>query len=298
MKIAYLVFAYKNPLLIQREIERLSSENAGFFIHIDSKHDIGPFTAIRGNNVQFTKERIPVHWAEFSGVRAMMLLMREALQSPENYDYLFLLSGSEYPIRSRRYIEDFFEANRGSEFIRIIRVPGPGKPLKHFTTVRYESDTPVLRFSSRALAKIGLSQRDYRKYLGAMEPWSGRTWWALSRQACEYILAYTEQNPQLAKFFKDTHAPEESYFHTILGNSDFRNRVRGNLVYEDWSEGGLHPQMISERHLAFFEANEKVFDLYEGPSELLFARKFSDDSVALLDRLDQMAAQKDAWVAQ
>lgn len=298
MKIAYLVFAYKNPLLIQREIQRLSSANAGFFIHIDGKRDISPFTSLRGENVQFTKERIPVYWAEFSGVRAMMLLMREALESPRNYDYMVLLSGSEYPIRSRRYIEDFFEANSGSEFIRIIKVPGPGKPLKHFTTVRYESDKPVLRFASRALAKIGLSQRDHRTYLGNLEPWSGRTWWALSRQACKYILDYTEQNQQLVNFFKDIHAPEESYFHTILGNSDFRDRIRGNVIYEDWSEGGLHPQMISERHLTFFEAHPKVFDLYEGPSELLFARKFSDASAGLLDKLDQMAAQKDACVAQ
>jgi hypothetical protein len=37
MKIAYLIFAYKNPELIKRLGETLSSEDSTFFIHIDRK---------------------------------------------------------------------------------------------------------------------------------------------------------------------------------------------------------------------------------------------------------------------
>jgi hypothetical protein len=292
MKIAYLIFAYKNPQLVQREIQLLSSENSAFFIHIDKKSDLRDFAAIQGDNIFFTECRIPVYWAEFSGVRAIMLLIQQALENAGKYEYLFLLSGSEYPLRSRRYIERFLEANKGSEFIRLIKVPAPGKPLSRVTTVRYESDKPARRFASRAFAKIGLAQRDYRKYLGHLEPYSGRTWWALTRNACEYILRFAELNPHVTKFFKDTFAPEESFFHTILGNSDFRPRVRGNLVYEDWSAAGSHPAMISDKHIALFESHKKVLDLYEGPSELLFARKFSDDNLAALSRIDQMVARK------
>jgi Core-2/I-Branching enzyme len=293
MKIAYLVFAYKNPQLIKRQIQLLSSENSAFFIHIDKKSDLHDFAAIQGDNVFFSECRIPVYWAEFSGVRAIMFLIQKALESSGQYEYLFLLSGSEYPLRSRCYIERFLEANKGSEFIRLIKVPGPGKPLSRITTVRYESDKPLRRFASRAFAKIGLAQRDYQKYLGQLEPYSGRTWWALTRNACEYILRFAELNPQVTTFFKDTFAPEESFVHTILGNSDFRPRVRGNLVYEDWSVAGSHPALISDKHIAFFESNKEVFDLYEGPSELLFARKFSDDALELLSRIDQMVARKD-----
>jgi len=293
MKIAYLIFAYKNPVLIKREIHLLSSDSSAFFIHIDRKSDLRDFGAIQGDNVFFTDKRIPVYWAEFSGVRAMMLLIEQALAHSSKYEYLFLLSGSEYPLRSRQYIERFLEANKGCEFMRLIKVPAPGKPLSRVTTVRFESDKPVRRFASRALAKIGLAQRDYRKYLGYLEPYSGRTWWALTRNASEYILRFAEHNPHVAKFFKDTHAPEEAFFHTILGNSEFRSRIRGNLTYEDWSARGSHPEMISERHIAFFESQEKVFDVAEGSAELLFARKFSDDNLALLSRIDQMVVRKE-----
>ena len=293
MRIAYLVFAYKNPKLIKRAIDALSSENSAFFIHIDSKSRLEDFRAIQGENVFFSERRLPVYWAEFSGVQAIMLLIDHVLASAVSYDYLVLLSGSEYPIRSRHYIESFLNLHAGSEFIRLVKVPAPGKPLSRFTTVWYESRRPIRRFIWRALTKFGLARRDYQRYLGDLAIYSGRTWWALTREACAFIMGFTQSNPRVADFFRDTFAPEESFFHTILGNSEFRSRVRGNVLYEDWSAAGSHPEMLNDRHVRFFESCQEVFDLQEGPSELLFARKFSDENWDLLDRIDEMIRRKE-----
>jgi hypothetical protein len=65
-----------------------------------------------------------------------------------------------------------------------------------------------------------------------------------------------------------------------------------SFVYEEWSAAGSHQAMISEKQIAFFQITRKVFDPYEESSELLFARKFSDDSLALPFRIDQMVARK------
>lgn len=46
VKIAYLVFAYKNPQLLERAIDRLSSDECSFFIHIDQKSSIHEFSRI------------------------------------------------------------------------------------------------------------------------------------------------------------------------------------------------------------------------------------------------------------
>src|SRR5207302_1980543 len=166
MKLAYLVFAYKNPRLLQKTIEHLSSENSSFFVHIDRKSNIEAFSAIRGENVFFSETRLPVYWAEFSGVRAIELLIRQALAHAEKPDYLVLLSGSEFPLRSSEYIEDFFRSNRGAEFITLIRVPNAkaGKPLSRINTPRIQSHRPIYRQCVRALAKLGLAKRDYRKH--------------------------------------------------------------------------------------------------------------------------------------
>jgi hypothetical protein len=114
-------------------------------------------------------------------------------------------------------------------------MPSPGKPISRISTVRFESDKPVRRLAGRTLAKIGLAQRDFRRYLGGLEPYSGITWWTLSRQACEYVLQFTDENPRIERFFRDTFAPEETFIHTILGNSPLRDRIKGHLLYEDWT---------------------------------------------------------------
>src|SRR5215470_12012446 len=234
-KTAYLVFAYKNPQLLKRQIKALSTEHCAFFVHIDQKIDIEQFSCISGDNVFFTDKRLFVYWGEFSGVDAILLLIRQALARPERFDHFVLLSGSEYPLKSGRHIHAFLQANQGLEFISLLKMPSPGKPISRINTLRAESNKPVRRLVWRLLAKVGVAERDYRKYLGGLEPYSGVTWWALSRNACEYVLRFTENNPHVERFFRDTFAPEESFIHTILGNSPLRDRIRGSFVFEDWA---------------------------------------------------------------
>jgi hypothetical protein len=294
MKIAYLLFAYKNPKLIKKTVEFLSCEDASFFVHIDGKVALDQFASLRGENVFFIEPRIPVYWAEFSGVEAIMHLIRQVLASPQRHDYFVLLRGSEFPLRSRRYIHNFLEQNRGREFITMKKMPAPGKPLSRINTLRFPSTRPVLRFVFRALAKMGLAQRDYRKHLGDLEPYSGLTWWTLSMEACQYIIKFTQRDQKLAKFLMNTHAPEETFIHTILGNSPFKSQIRRNLVYEDWSAQGARPEMINRNHLEFFVSQEEVSvqDLH-GPGEMLFARKFSDDDLDMVERIAEMIRKKE-----
>src|SRR5438094_6613842 len=167
-------------------MKTLSSEGCAFFVHIDRKSSIDQFYGIRGENVFFSEQRIPVYWAEFSGVDAILLLIRQALRRPERYDYFVLLSGSEYPLKSGRNIHTFLQANQGLEFISLLRMPSLGKPISRINTLRLESHKPVRRLTWRVLAKLGVAERDYRQYLGGLEPYSGVTWWTLSRNACEY----------------------------------------------------------------------------------------------------------------
>jgi hypothetical protein len=297
MKIAYLVFTYKNPAVLQRTIKVLSGKDCAFFIHVDAKSDIAKFSAIRGSNVSFTEIRLPVHWAEFSGVRAILLLLRQALESSQGFEYFVLLSGSEYPLRGADYIHDFLARNNGTEFISMVSMPNEaaGKPLSRVNTLRLPSEQPVSRFLMKGLARVGLANRDHRKYLGDLVPYAGNTWWTLTRAASEFVVEFGKANPHVGDFFRNVFAPEETYFQTILGNSPFSPRIRRNLVFEDWSGQSAHPTMINRRHVSAFAACEQVYsrDPY-GVGEVLFARKFSDDSLDLLDEIDDMVARKES----
>jgi len=296
MKIAYLLFAYKNPKLMQKCIEALSSNDSSFFVHIDLKSRIDEFSRMKRDNVFFCRERLPVYWAEYSGVEAILLLIRSAIERGRS-DYLVLLSGSEYPIQSRDYIHAFLEENRGQEFLSLVKMPNEaaGKPLSRINTLRVPSTKPVRHFGARVLAKVGLAERDYHGYLGSLEPYAGNTWWALSSDACEYVLDFAGRCPRVVKFFQNVFAPEELFFHTILGNSRFASCTRRNLLYEDWSLRGDRPAMITDRHLQLFAQQNRVFvkDEY-GSGEVLFARKFSDDTLDLVTKIDEIIATREA----
>lgn len=294
MRIAYLMAVHRDPKVLQRAISTLRQQESTFFVHVDQKSDLSAFAHLRGDDVCFTQQRIAVYWGEFSQVQATMLLMRQALTHPSTPDYLLFLQGSTYPLRSAGYIHSFLERNRGSEFMSMVKMPAPGKPLSRVDTLRFPSDRPVLRFFSKSLAKVGLARRDHRNYLGRLQPYSGGASWALSRTACEFMLEFLSQHPRVEGYFRNTFAPDEMFFHTVLGNSSFGSHVRRDLLYDDWSRSGPHPSVIAVNHVERFASKDKVWleDMY-GSGEVLFARKFSDSELGLLDLMDEMIRQKD-----
>jgi hypothetical protein len=295
MKIAYLTVVHDNPGVLKRLIAALLCKDCDFFIHIDRRADIRQFSGINGYNIFLSEERIPVYHSGFTQVEATLLLLRWALSRPEDYDYFVLLSGTHYPLRSKEYIHRFFEKNRGSEFISMARMPDDayGMPLSKLNRIYFEEDESVRRFLSRVLAKVGLAQRDYRKCLGVLEPYGGSNWWALTREACRYIIEFVQSNESLSRFFRNTCCPDEMFFHTILGNSPFRSRVRRNFTYLHWP-AGQRPSVLNTAHVQQIELCDRPWiDDEWGSGEALFARKFSDDNLKLLDRIDAMIMRKE-----
>lgn len=295
MKIAYLVVAHDSPGVLKRLIAALSCKDCGFFVHIDRRSDIRRFSDISGDNIFLAEERISVYRAGFTQVEATLLLLREALSKPQCYDYFVLLSGTHYPLRSKEYIHSFFQKNRGWEFISTKRMPDDAyaMPLSKLNRIYFEENAPVRRFVSRGLAKVGLAQRDYRKCLGALQPYGGSNWWALTREACRHILEFVRSNERVPRFFRHTCCPDEMFFHTILGNSPFHDRIRRNLTYLDWSVGE-RPIFLNSTHVQQIALLDRPWlDDGWGSGEALFARKFSDDNLTLLDQVDAMIKEKE-----
>lgn len=295
MKIAYLMLVHKNPRLLMRAIATLSTEDCAFFIHVDRKSDIREFSGIVGKNVFFIEPRIPAFWGEFTLVEATLRLIERALNSSANYDYCVLLLGSDYPLRSGRYIQEFLKKHQGAEFMSSVKIPAPGYPLSKINKLRYPSDKPVRRFVSRALAKVGFAHRDHRKHLGKLEVYAGDQSWTLSRDACQYIMEFVQRNPYVAEYFRNTFTSDEMFFHTILGNSPFHPRARRSLLFRDWPiENTHHPMLLNEAHISLFEEQDTICvqDQF-GSGEVLFARKFCDEKLDLLDHVDAMIRRKE-----
>jgi hypothetical protein len=289
--IAYLILAHANPEHLQRLIARLRSDNAMFFLHVDKKTNLAPYTPLQADDVRLVPGPVAVHWGDFSQVDAIMKLMTTALAAG-TFDRFVLLSGADYPLWPTADIDDFFAAHPQDEFINMVPMPceAAGKPLARLTTYILR---PTLSAPSRLALRVLLKarvlprQRDLRRALGPLQPYGGSTWWALTRTACEYIVQFAQRNPGLVRFFKGTQYADETFLHTILGNSPLLANVRRNLTYTDWSAGGASPANISARHVDYFSKTKQFApgDIY-GTGPMIFARKFNDGDAALLQRLD------------
>ena len=299
MKIAYLILAHDNPRHLRRLIRALTSASSKFFVHIDGKSDMRDFSGIDADNLSFSEKRIAVYWGDFSQVEATLVLIRQALADPCRFDRLVLLSGTDYPLHSPSHIESFFDRNRASEFMDLVQMPSEsaGKPISRLTQFKPRPYQPVMaRITRKALELIGAipRERDYRKYLGTLIPYAGSVWWALSGDACGMIQTFADKELAMVNFFKNTHCPDEMFFQTVLGNSPFGSRMVQSLTYTDWSAGGSRPAYITEKHLDFFQTTSSIdLDGAYGGGEILFARKFTDDSEGLVTRLEKLIVDKD-----
>ena len=289
MKVAYLILAHNAPKHLQRLIKALSSSSSSIFIHLDKKSNFNEFLDIK--NAHFTRKRIPIFWGDFSLVEATLILIRTAITDPSCFDRFVLLSGADYPLKSASYIEQFFANNPTKEFINLVPMPSEAaaKPISRLISYRPSSmDGTICKLKRRVLMRLGLFsfQRDYHAYLDDLVPYGGDAWWALSREACDFILAFVKNRNKAVNFFKNTLLPDESFFQTILGNSRFRSRIARNLTYADWSAREPHPAYITEKHIAFFQSTSSIAPdgVYDG-GEMIFARKFPDESADLIARL-------------
>ncbi len=299
VKIAYLVLTHGMPDHLGRLIAALRDDGVRFFVHVDRKVPIAPFLAHQAHDVEFLDARVPVYWGQWQMVDATLRLMDRALERADP-DYLVLLSGTCYPIRSNRYIRSVL--GTGHElFINSIGMPDKRahKPLSRLDRFRFRSDRSPFENLSRALpimirgprkgrrfSKRWLLTRDWRRDL-PLEPYAGSSWWALPADAARYLLDFAAREPGIVRFFENTRSPDEGFFQTVLSNSPFAPAIRRNLTYADWTARGSHPATITTAHVERLgRPGPYVEGGPYGSGELLFARKFPDDGGAMTGLVD------------
>src|SRR5262249_41192696 len=122
VKLAYLIVAHHQPTHLARLIRALDQDNSAFFIHIDAKVPLAPFTAVvpQRDNLLFLPHRVEVQWGRISVVQAVLQLIHTAVASGQAFTYYILLSGSDYPIKDTHAIGVHFQDSQ-RQYIRIDR---------------------------------------------------------------------------------------------------------------------------------------------------------------------------------
>lgn len=245
MRIAYLITAYDQPEHLRRLVAALDAPGVDFHVHIDAAADIASFQAALADrpNLRFVARRVRIRWMGFSQVESILALVRQALAT--GFDYCVLLSGSDYPIKSNDFIRSFY-SSASSEFIAFFALsdrPGWQHKVQHYYPI---DQIPIWGYSKnrepvfwRSLFWGRFHQYRHlmpkRRFLPGLDPYAGSDWWSISWGCADYVTRFVDNNPAYLRFYRYTHCPSEMFFHTIIMNSAWADRVHRVDEYRRWS---------------------------------------------------------------
>lgn len=283
MRMAHIIMAYKDPPQIERLVKRLSHPDFDFYIHVDTKFDLQPFSYLRNiERVYFIQNRIKVRWAGFSFTQGVFNCMEEILNSGRQYDFINNMSGQDYPVVSTKTFYTFFEKQPGKNFLAIEEYGTEWWKRAAIRIHRYHMTDFDFRgrYVVQRLLNAVMPQRTFP--MGYTLYGSERaTWWTIATDCAAYLVQFLKQHPNIKRFAKFTWAPDEFLIPTLIMNSPFKeNVVPENYRYIDWSLGGSNPKILTVQD---FDALKKT--------DMLLARKFDIKvDTKILDMLDELNA--------
>ncbi len=262
MTIAYIILAHKHPAHLARLVGRLAAPSVSFFVHIDANTDGATHRelthSLSGYPNVYLLPRHPSSWASWGIVQAILEGLEQIHRTYLQPDYVILLSGQDYPLKSADEIDTFLRSYRGSSFIDVRQLPD----------YNWNRHGAIDRFPAEPLP-------------AGMHPFGGSAWWALSGDCAAYVTGVTHRATDLMRLLSAVGVPDEHVIQTIVANSPFRHRLTrldadavSALHYVDWRRGS--PKLLT---------TEDFDRLLASPA--LFARKFdpTQDS-AILDMID------------
>jgi Core-2/I-Branching enzyme len=280
MKIVYIILCHNDPSQVIRLIRALTDKDVFFVVHVDARASEEVYLPLQEfSSLQpdvFIAPRVSCYWGSFGIVQATLTCLREALRNDRTFDYAILLSGQDYPIKTRHQIAAFLRENHGKEFIESFSLLKPNRWSEHqgiYNASARVSDWYFF-FRSRCF-HLKLPRQFPLKWI----PHGGSQWWCLSKECILYIDSLVRQQPSVARYFRHVFIPDECFFQSILSNSPFRDRlVNDHLRYIDWEcPNPKYPRTLEACDFDKLAASPK-----------LFARKFqSARSKECLDRIDE-----------
>lgn len=291
-KIAYLILAHTDPQQLERLVHAINYKSR-IFIHLDAKSEIEDFEHIRlPVSAEFINDRIKVSWGGISVVDATINLIKAALDAPESFSRLVLLSGQDYPIKPIHKIYECLSSQPNKQFIRFLDMVR--SPYHSRRASRYYFWEPLLTQSPTVdknlrltLMKLGIYLSPFvsRKPPKNMKLAFGSQWWALTPSCGTYIIDFLSENPEFRKFYTFSHAPDEQFFHTLVANSPYLSQTEG---FQENVELPALPK-LSNLHIVCLD---KYFDEQDysnlRSSDKFFVRKVSSESsTRLLDLVDR-----------
>lgn len=292
-KIAFLLLVHKDPERVIEQARALTAHGDGVAIHIDARAGAAMerkvSDALKDMPGVIFARRVKCGWGEYSLVQATLNLVKAARRAFDGTTHYFLISGDCCPTKSRGYIDsyltddtdiiethDFFDSDWIKTGLRRDRLI-----YRHWFNERQQK---WLFYTSLNLQRrFGLDRalpKDLRIRIGSQ-------WWCLRAGTIERILNTLHRRADIARFFRTTWIPDETFFQTLAAHvvpeEEIRCHPPTSLLFSDY---GM-PVVFHNDHHDFLRAQNQPF-----------ARKISPHALELRAHLLQAFGNWEATSAE
>jgi hypothetical protein len=208
-------------------------------------------------------------WGGYSLVDAELRGMSLLLTMDDRWTHYINLSGQDFPLKTQNYIQEFFAANPGKQFIRAVdqrqERPDTMNRISHLYVEEYGK-----------MIETGVAQ----PYLVGDTPYIGTQWKAVTRSFCEFV-CNDPSAERFKTFYRTSFIADEGFFQSVMMNSGHHGEIMNDdLRMIDWVPDGdikLRPRNYDANDLDALEC-----------SPHLFARKFdAEEDTAILSLLER-----------
>ena len=233
MRLVFLVLSYQDPAILGRLTVALRHPDDRTLVHVDAKVDASPFRdAVAPGDAEFLEPRHRISWGGFSMIEATLDLMRQA-QAAGEWDYAFLLSGADYPVRPRAELVAHLQGHPGMSWLSFYAM-APSSQFWHIIE-RYHAQDDAARQVGRRRALVHQAVQaanrvlPARRFPRAWQPYRGSTYWCLTREVVDYVVAAVDAGVtrDLERFGRFMVLNDEVFFHTVVLNSPLAASVVG-----------------------------------------------------------------------
>lgn len=282
MRFAYLIMAHTRFNQVTKLLELLDDEENDIYIHIDQKVSDAVrifkemlLPKVKKSKVFFVNQH-NIMWGGESQIETELELLKAAIK--RKYDYYHLLSGMDLPIKTQKEIQEFFENNKGKEFIHFGANEDAKKRCQYYWFYQEKLGNMANANKSKKLFnKLRLLSIFGQKLIGIdrVKKYSvyktiavGSQWFSITDSLARYVVS---KEQEILKCYKNTYCCDEVFLQTLVLNSSFKSSLYSNAV-DDY-----HANMRNidwKRGRPYTWKNTDFNDLMA--SDYLFARKFDE----------------------
>ncbi|CAI8601468.1 unnamed protein product [Vicia faba] len=272
MRLLKAIYHPRNQYLLQLDDCSSESERMNLALYVKSFKVFEEF-----GNVNVVGKSYGINKMGSSSLSASLHAAALLLKLNKDWDWFFTLSASHYPLITQDDIlHAFANLPTNLNFVRYTN-----------KTLRNEQRNmnqivvdPSLHYDKSSPLYFAVEARDTPD---AFKIFRGSPWMILTRSFMEYCIYGWDNLPRrLLMFFSNVAYPMESYFHTVLCNSqDFKNTiVDNNLIYSLFDDDPSESQLLDMSHYDTMMENGAAF-----------ARPFGEDEL-VLEKIDDLVLNR------